>query len=100
MAKFRLTAQELGRDEFKFKPDARDPDNPDDPNCPTNGSRAERAELAITASLQHRGDPPKIDEDAVIDLIADLGHFCDREGLDFTDLVSRGTRHWEVERKG
>lgn len=31
-------------------------------------------------------------------LITDLGHFCDREGLDFRRLVRRAREQWEKER--
>ena len=32
------------------------------------------------------------------DLIADLGHWCDREGVDFAAEVAAGLRNWRAER--
>ena len=36
-------------------------------------------------------------EDAAADLIADLGHWCDRNGLNFLTQVRRGLRHYAEE---
>ncbi len=41
-----------------------------------------------------RGDK----EDTVCDLIASLGHWCDREGFDFLTEIRRGLVHWQTER--
>lgn len=35
--------------------------------------------------------------DPVADLIADLGHWCDEQGLDFLDKAKRGISHWHAE---
>ena len=40
------------------------------------------------------------DEDAVSYLIADLGHYCDRHGIDFNAEVERGLRHYNDETEG
>ena len=37
-------------------------------------------------------------EDCAGDLIADIGHLCARDGLDFLAIVKRGIGHWQVER--
>lgn len=37
-------------------------------------------------------------EDAVTDLIADIGHFCDREELSFLQLVALAIGHCHLER--
>ena len=73
-----------------------DPDKSDD--SPTNGKRAEIAEKALSASLKARGDPPKIDEDAVRDLLSDLFHYCDRERLPVHALVRCAKNDWKAER--
>ncbi len=39
------------------------------------------------------------DEDAIADLICDLGHIADARGLDFLGELKRGVRHWIVERR-
>jgi hypothetical protein len=36
-------------------------------------------------------------EDVVMDLLADIRHFCNDQGLDFTKLLKRGTEHYEIE---
>lgn len=36
-------------------------------------------------------------EDAVSDLISDLGHYCDRHDLDFPMLLRRAIGHWLAE---
>ena len=37
-------------------------------------------------------------EDAVTDLMADLGHYCDSKRLDFDNLIERAKTHWREER--
>jgi hypothetical protein len=36
-------------------------------------------------------------DEAISDLIADLGHLCDRERLDFVALVRKGIAYWKIE---
>jgi hypothetical protein len=38
------------------------------------------------------------DDDAIADLICDLGHLADERGLDFLNEVRRGIGHWYAER--
>lgn len=64
----------------------------------TNGHRAEQAEMGVEAANRHRGEPVRIDEDGIRDLLADLGHLCDREGLDFVKIVTTATKDWRAER--
>ena len=63
-----------------------------------NGRRAEQAEMGVEAANRHRGEPVRIDEDSVRDLLADLGHLCDREGLDFPALIDTAKKDWRAER--
>jgi hypothetical protein len=37
------------------------------------------------------------DENAIADLICDLGHLADVRGFDFLDEVKRGIGHWYAE---
>ncbi len=66
---------------------------PPDPDG-QNGDRAEWAELAILAFRKATGTD---EEDAVCDLIADLQHWCDRNGYDFEAEVKRGNGHYWAE---
>ena len=43
-------------------------------------------------------DPAQDLTTSVSDLLADLAHLCDAEGLDFVAIVTRAIRHWQVER--
>lgn len=47
---------------------------------------------------RERGEPGRADEDGVRDLLADLGHLCDREGLAFCQLIAVAKRDWRAER--
>jgi len=69
------------------------------PDAPPNGTRAQHAEKALDAFLRSTGESRTVDEDAVRDLIADLGHYCDREGIKFfRKITTRAKRDWLVER--
>lgn len=61
----------------------------------TNRKRADWAEVVIYkfASLT------RVDcvEDAIGDLIGNLGHLAQAKGLDFLDLVRTGIGHWHLE---
>jgi hypothetical protein len=37
-------------------------------------------------------------ETALADLIGDLGHFADLQGIDFEEAIRRGTKYWDEER--
>jgi hypothetical protein len=64
----------------------------------SNAMRAESAHVAVSASLAHRGDPDVLDRDSISDILADLGHLCDREGEDFLALIETAKLNWEMER--
>lgn len=64
----------------------------------SNGDRANHAAVAVAAACRERGEPWRADEDGIRDLLADLGHLCDREGLAFCQLVAVAKRAWRAER--
>jgi len=70
----------------------------DVPDGLTNRKRAEQAEFGVEAAGRARGDAVNIDEDNIRDLVADLGHLCDREGLDFVAIVKTAKADWRSER--
>lgn len=61
----------------------------------TNGERADRAQAALNAYIAHTGDAP--DECHFSDLLADLQHYANREGIDFAEQLARGTYHFGEE---
>lgn len=75
-----------------------DPSKADQPDGPTNGKRASNADAAVRVAAHSRGEAESVDEDTVRDLLADLGHLCDREGLDFRRLCAVAKRDWGFER--
>lgn len=65
----------------------------------TNKQRAnDAAEAVTTHAATPGGGIMHPDADTVSDLIADLGHLCDREGIDFTGAVIAALRNWRAER--
>jgi hypothetical protein len=64
-----------------------DPDN-------ENERRSDWAERAIA---RFRHDTGSDLEDAAADLIGDMGHWCDRYGVSFTDAIRRGLYHYASE---
>lgn len=86
----------MTKQKFKFDPAKRDPIDPS--TTRTNGQRAIDAEEAVQVACRARGETGTPDEDSVRDLLADLGHLCDREGLDFVKIVATATKDWRAER--
>lgn len=76
---------------FKFKPNKK-PDGA----VICNGTKADHAEMARTTWREATctGD----DESNIADLIADLGHLCDRDGLDFEAAIESALINWRAER--
>lgn len=70
----------------------------------TNGERADRASATLDFYLFKQMKAPKTDSQEscnVSDLISDLGHYCDRTGMefaDFEDLVESALNRWREER--
>ena len=59
-----------------------------------NENRAEWAQEAIDVFIVNtRADLG----DAVCDLMADLGHWCDRNGMDLAAEIRRGAMHYQAE---
>ena len=62
---------------------------------PTNTLRSMWAAEALHGLANRTG--ADIPDDAVTDLIASIGHFCDATGIDFLHLAARGIGHWKLE---
>ncbi len=67
---------------------------------PCNADRAEWATTALERFCRVTGLSLKDDgpDTAVSDLLADLMHYCDQEGIDFDECVDRGRCHYEEEK--
>lgn len=71
----------------------------DGPNGVKNGTRAEWADQALSVFRNTCGYPSDDDNECpIMDLIGDLLHLADRDGLDSEHLVESGRRMWEDER--
>lgn len=64
-----------------------------DPNGMTNNERADRAKAAL---ITYIGDD-RPDESHFADLLCDLQHYANREGIDFAEQLARGTYHFGEE---
>lgn len=65
----------------------------------TNGARAANAEAAIDAANSSRGDSiAGVSDESVTDLLTDLLHLCDREGISAELMVNRALMNWRAER--
>jgi hypothetical protein len=62
---------------------------------PMNLSRADWARKAVEAFGSSTG--ADLYEEAIGDLLCDLGHLCDQEGLDFVTLVRGAVANWKIE---
>lgn len=62
---------------------------------PLNEEHAEKARKAIAAC---EFDPHQDLASSVKDLLVDLGHLCDAEGLDFIERLKKAINSWAVER--
>ena len=69
------------------------------PDGLTNGQRADQAAGAVIRACDIRGEHGQIvSEDSIRDLLADLGHLCDREGLNFAAVINTAKKDWRSER--
>lgn len=72
----------------------------------SNENRASWAEAALLAFAQHTGMAKEMvgdKEDAffiVSDLLADLGHWCDRHRVDLAEALVHAAHHYSAETKG
>ena len=62
-----------------------------------NGDRARCAAQALHAYRIAAGDSD--DEDAIRDLVTDLGHFADRNHIEYLDVLATAIGHWALEQK-
>lgn len=66
----------------------------------SNVERANWAAEALAVFCEETGLDSELEcEEAVGDLIANLGHYCDELGLDFVDLVAGAVGIWDVEKR-
>ena len=62
-----------------------------------NKAAAERIDRAFEMMRTQGEYSGSGDSEDVTDLLADLRHFCDKEGLDFGELDSTAHRHYTAE---
>ncbi len=65
----------------------------------TNAERAIRASLALD-HYDHElvGAAGPVDWQVASELIADVAHWCDRQGADLQAVIGLGLMHWKAER--
>ncbi len=66
----------------------------------SNSGRCEAARFAMTSYHWSKGETMEESATSIIDLLADLRHFCDAENLDFADLDRVAGTHYHAERSG
>jgi hypothetical protein len=72
-------------------------DRPDrEESMPDRRDHAAWAGAAVAVFQSHHR---RSDEHAIADLICDLGHLAEQQGLDFLDEVRRGVGRWYAERQ-
>lgn len=69
-------------------------------NTMPNAQRIATARSALYAATAARGCNPAICDDAVIDLLADLRHFCMARRIDFDHCNLVAQAHYETEISG
>jgi hypothetical protein len=69
-------------------------------NALPNARRISTARSALSAAMWARGDNPAICDEAIIDLLADLRHFCAARRIDFTACNLIAETHFETEISG
>jgi hypothetical protein len=73
--------------------------DPDDVG-PKNSDRAECAQNALTTVCNDTGVDQEVERnEAVSDLIANLGHYCDEHGLNFLALSASAIAVWDAEKR-
>ena len=71
-----------------------------DDGGPCNSDRAEWAEHALAVFCDDTGLDQEIErQDAVSDLLCNLGHYCDLHNLDFLALASSAIGVWDAEKR-
>jgi len=69
-------------------------------NSLPNPQRIATARSALSAAMWARGDNPAIADEAVIDLLADLRHFCAARRIDFAACNEAAETHFANEISG
>ena len=67
-----------------------------------NRDRAKRSKLLLLRYKLEQADPQPVpgeldSPEAIMDLLADLQHFCDAEGLDYIALEEQARAHYDAE---
>ena len=62
--------------------------------------RVATARAALTTAIAVRADMPLISDGAVVELLADLQHFCAARHIDFAACNATAQAHYETEIKG
>jgi hypothetical protein len=70
------------------------------PSSLPNAQRIATARSALNAAMWRRGDNPAIADKAVVDLLADLRHFCAARHIDFAACNRIAQAHFETEING
>ena len=63
----------------------------------TNAQRIATARHALASAAWARGDNPAVCDEAVIDLLTDLRHFCMARRIDFDACDGMAQNHFEAE---
>ncbi len=67
---------------------------------PDNAVRAEWAKNALSVFCDETGLDPEVERrEAVSDLMCNLGHYCDSQGLDFLAIASCAIGVWDAEKR-
>lgn len=65
-----------------------------------NDDRAEWAGKMLLLFSKMTGlDPEEEKRESVGDLMANIGHYCDRNGLDFIEVAAAAISLWDVEKR-
>ena len=62
--------------------------------------RIATARFALSSASQARGDKPAVCDEAVVDLLADLRHFCAARRIDFDECNRIAETHFNAELSG
>ena len=65
-----------------------------------NARRVATARAALSAAVAARADVPAVCDEAVIDLLADLRHFCAARRIDYAECDRIASGHYATEIAG
>ncbi len=67
---------------------------------PNNSDRAGWAKNALSVFCDETGLDPEVERrEAISDLMCNLGHYCDSQGLDFLAIASCAIGVWDAEKR-